>query len=284
MAFENKKICITGHTKGVGKAIKERLEQNHYTVGGGSRKNGINVGKPKSVINWILKEDPDVFINNVYWPDSQAKICYQLYNKWQSEKKHIINMSSTSGMAHTNFNEMANSDITRAFYNEFWGPYVSEKNRLDFIGKQLSHKFSRKFPCKVTSMMPGFVDTNAVALFKPVFTPESFLTPEEVAQQVHWLIEQPDHIHIHQLAFGTYFEISQAAARQRLKDFENMVEEEQNNAYGLDEKAVEAGKEGREALKKLINKRIMQTTPDVSRKTRDAIEQLQQETYDGKEE
>ena len=120
MAFENKKICITGHTKGVGKAIKERLEQNHYTVVGGSRKNGINVGKPKSVINWILKEDPDVFINNVYWPDSQAKICYQLYNKWQSEKKHIINMSSTSGMAHTNFNEMSNSDITRAFYNEFW--------------------------------------------------------------------------------------------------------------------------------------------------------------------
>ncbi len=34
-----------------------------------------------------------------------------------------------------------------------------------------------------------------------------------------------------------------------------MVEEEQNNAYGLDEKAVEACKEGREALKKLINKR-----------------------------
>ena len=28
MAFENKKICITGHTKGVGKAIKESLEQN----------------------------------------------------------------------------------------------------------------------------------------------------------------------------------------------------------------------------------------------------------------
>ena len=57
MAFENKKICITGHTKGVGKAIKERLEQNHYTVVGGSRKNGINVGKPKSVINWILKDN-----------------------------------------------------------------------------------------------------------------------------------------------------------------------------------------------------------------------------------
>ena len=98
------------------------------------------------------------------------------------------------------------------------------------------------------------------------------------------MIEQPDHIHIHAMAFGTYFEISQAAARQRLKDFESMVDEQQNNAYGLDEKAVEAGKEGREALKKLINERIMKTTPDVSRKTRDAIEQLSQETYDGKEE
>jgi short-subunit dehydrogenase len=45
MAFENKKVCITGHTKGVGKAIKERLEANHYTVVGGSRSNGVNVGK-----------------------------------------------------------------------------------------------------------------------------------------------------------------------------------------------------------------------------------------------
>ena len=284
MAFENKKICITGHTKGVGKAIKDRLEANHYTVVGGSRSNGVNVGKAKSVINWVLSENPDIFINNVYWPDSQAKICYQLYNKWQSEKKHIINMSSTSGMAHTNFSEMANSDITRSFYNEFWGPYVSEKNRLEFISKQLAHKFSRRFPCKVTALMPGFVDTNAVALFKPVFTPESFLTAEEVAQQVHWLIEQPDHIQVQSLAFGTYFEISQAAARQRLKDFDNMVENQQNNAYGLDEEAVEAGKEGRGALKKLINERIYKTTAEASRKVKDSVGQLSQESFDGKDE
>ena len=90
MAFENKKVCITGHTKGVGKAIKERLEANHYTVVGGSRSNGVNVGKHKSVINCVLQEDPDIFINNVYWPDSQAKITYGLYNKWQDKKKHII--------------------------------------------------------------------------------------------------------------------------------------------------------------------------------------------------
>ena len=29
--------------------------------------NGVNVGKHKSVINWVLQEDPDIFINNVYW-------------------------------------------------------------------------------------------------------------------------------------------------------------------------------------------------------------------------
>lgn len=271
MAFENKKVCITGHTKGVGKAIKERLEANHYTVVGGSRSNGVNVGKHKSVINWVLQEDPDIFINNVYWPDSQAKITYGLYNKWQDKKKHIIIMSSTSGMAHTNFSEMANNDITRAFYNEFWGPYVSEKNRLQFIGKQLSHRFTRKYPCKVTCMKPGFVDTDAVALFKPVFTPESFMDGEEVAKKVHWLIEQPDDIHIQELTFGTYFEISPTAARQRLKDIENNIDEEVQSAFGIDEEAAKAGGD-RQAMKELISKRIKKTQE--SKVGEKAIEQL----------
>tara|TARA_B100000123_G_C25674326_1_gene403416 strand:+ start:76 stop:474 length:399 start_codon:yes stop_codon:yes gene_type:complete len=107
-------------------------------------------------------------------------------------------------------------------------------------------------------MKPGFVDTDAVALFKPVFTPESFMDGEEVAKKVHWLIEQPEDIHIQELTFGTYFEISPTAARQRLKDMENSIEDTVQSAFGIDEEAAKAGGD-RQAMKELIAKRIKKT-------------------------
>ena len=73
------KIAITGHTKGIGKCTKELLEKDGHEVVGASTSTGINVMRPKSVISWIDKEDPDIFINNVYAPNSQCNILYKLY-------------------------------------------------------------------------------------------------------------------------------------------------------------------------------------------------------------
>ena len=107
------KIAITGHTKGIGKCIKDLLEKDGHEVVGASTSTGINVMRPKSVISWIEKENPDVFVNNVYAPNSQCNILYQLYEKWQYEDKLIINMSSTSGEAHTHFQQMGyNKDLS----------------------------------------------------------------------------------------------------------------------------------------------------------------------------
>ena len=85
------KIAITGHTKGIGRCIKDLLEKDGHEVVGASTSTGINVMRPKSVISWIEKENPDVFVNNVYAPNSQCNILYQLYEKWQYEDKLIIN-------------------------------------------------------------------------------------------------------------------------------------------------------------------------------------------------
>ena len=124
------KIAITGHTKGIGKCMKDLLEKDGHEVVGASTSTGINVMRTKSVINWIEKENPDVFINNVYAPDSQCHILYQLYEKWQYEDKLIINLSSTSGESHTHFQQMG--------YNKDWTPYVSDKARLNFASLYLS--------------------------------------------------------------------------------------------------------------------------------------------------
>jgi|TARA_R110002153_G_scaffold104319_2_gene242070 NAD(P)-dependent dehydrogenase (short-subunit alcohol dehydrogenase family) len=189
------KIAITGHTKGIGKCMKDLLEKDGHEVVGASTSTGINVMRTKSVINWIEKENPDVFINNVYAPDSQCHILYQLYEKWQYEDKLIINLSSTSGESHTHFQQMG--------YNKDWTPYVSDKARLNFASLYLSERYNKDHKCRVTNISPGFVKTQATTMFTPFLQEEDFMKPEEVAEMVQWVINGPKHMQIKVLSFNT---------------------------------------------------------------------------------
>ena len=143
----------------------------------------------------VRKENPDIFINNVYAPDSQCHILYQLYEMWQYEDKHIINLGSTSGESHMNFQEMG--------YNKHWTPYVSDKARLDFACQYLSERFNEHHKCKVTNVAAGFVDTQAVAMFKPFIKEYCFMQPEDVANIVKWVIDTPKHLQIRKISFNT---------------------------------------------------------------------------------
>jgi len=189
------KICITGHTKGIGKCTKELLEKNGHEVVGASTSTGINVMRTKSVINWITKEDPDIFINNVYAPDSQCHILYQLYELWQYEEKHIINLGSTSGESYTHFQDMG--------YNRHWTPYVSDKARLDFASQYLSERWNEDHKCKVSNVAAGFVDTQAVSMFKPFMKEYCFMKPEDVAEMILWVVNTPKHLQVRKLSFNS---------------------------------------------------------------------------------
>ena len=192
------KIAITGHTKGIGKCIMNLLGKDGHEIVGASTSTGINVMRPKSVMNWIDKEDPDIFINNVYAPNAQCNILYQLYEKWQYLDKHIINLSSTSGESHTHFQQMG--------FNRDWTPYVSDKARLNFASLYLSERFNGgggEHRCRITNLRPGFVNTSAVALFKAFMQPSDFLQPAEVATYIKYIVDQPKHIQIKELSFNT---------------------------------------------------------------------------------
>ena len=187
------KIAITGHTKGIGKCIKDLLEKDGHEVVGASTSTGINVMRPKSVISWIEKENPDVFVNNVYAPNSQCNILYQLYEKWQYEDKLIINMSSTSGESHTHFQQMG--------YNKDWTPYVSDKARLDWASLQLANQFKPGM-CRVTMIKPGMVDTDSTAWLKGVNNIEEIMmSADSVAERIEWVIELEDNTQMRTLSF-----------------------------------------------------------------------------------
>jgi len=215
------KIAITGHTKGIGKCIMNLLEKDGHEVVGASTSTGINVMRTKSVINWLTKENPDVFINNVYAPDSQCHILYQLYEKWQYKDKLIINLSSTSGESHTHFQQMG--------YNKDWTPYVSDKARLNFASLYLSERYNKDHKCRVTNISPGFVRTQATTMFTPFLEDYCFMKPEEVAEMVQWVVNGPKHMQIKVLSFNTG---NSTIAPRRDRQYETKATEVGDQLYG----------------------------------------------------
>jgi NAD(P)-dependent dehydrogenase (short-subunit alcohol dehydrogenase family) len=185
------KICMTGHTKGIGAAIYNSLE-NDFDVIGFSRTNGYNILKPGRMRKIVEEsKDCDIFINNAYAPDSQNRLLHMFYKEWEFMPKHIINIGATS------------PDYPQYFgkdgFDE-WMPYVSDKARLDYQSTNLSNRWKRG-NCKVTNLRPHFVDTKAIDVHNR--DSDEILTPLDVAYMVRWIIDQPVSMQIRRLDFCT---------------------------------------------------------------------------------
>lgn len=189
-----KRIALTGHTRGIGQQLWNRLHDRGFELKGYSTSNGYNlqrVSTCKKVITEIADWNADVFVNCAYVPDNQVRLLYLMYEHWQNKPRLIINVGATSSDSITNFSQMG--------YNENWTPYVSDKARLDWASLQLSNMF-KQGKCRVSLIKPGFVDTDSTAIFKD-FAEEYMMTADSVAEQLEWLIDQPKHVQVRQLSF-----------------------------------------------------------------------------------
>ena len=74
------KIGITGHTKGLGLIVYNRLNSTHNVIGF-SRTNGYDVQSSNKIIEKL--NDCDVFINNVYYQTTQSDLFFKLFEKWK---------------------------------------------------------------------------------------------------------------------------------------------------------------------------------------------------------
>ena len=196
-----KKIGITGHTRGIGKALWERLDQENYECKGFSQSTGYNLMRSstiKKVVNELVEWDADVLVNNAYVPDNQVRLMFSMYEQWEHKPKLIINMGAISSDSITNFAQMG--------YNKDWTPYVSEKARLDWASLQLSNQFKPGM-CRVTMLKPGFVDTDSTAWLKGISNIEDIMmTADSVAEMIEWVIELEDNTQMRTLSFdvGNY--------------------------------------------------------------------------------
>jgi NADP-dependent 3-hydroxy acid dehydrogenase YdfG len=170
------KIAITGHTKGIGKAIATL-----YTdVVGFSRSNGYDIFNPTDVKKIIDNSlDCDVFVNNAYQGTSQVDIFETLLKHWNNDStKTIVNINS------------------RTIYN---GPnqrkYTADKKLLRSSAIDAIRDIDRK--CRVININPGYVKTDMVSHVPGTV---KMLTPEQLATMIKWCLDQPQSIEVGELS------------------------------------------------------------------------------------
>ena len=161
------KIAITGHTKGIGKALYSVFSENGHTVYGFSRSNGYDISTDFDSIIDRVKEC-DVFVNNAYYPVYQTQLLTKVYELWQDRDKTIINISS----------KQSRVDI------EWAQEYINEKrNQNSFVDKTICKALPR-----IMNIQPGLTDTEMAS----IFTAPTSMQPDEVAVLIYTLWSLPN--------------------------------------------------------------------------------------------
>ena len=174
------KIALTGHTRGIGNAIKQLLEPEHEIIGF-SRTNGYNINEPNVI--YELAKDADVFINNAQFQDYQLKLFDLFWNDWKYKHKTIINMNS-----HSKYPELKAS----------FGAYVKNKQALDANVKAKTLRMRAgvsTFNCRVTNLIIGWTDTDMIKFLRHI----KKMQPSKVAETVKCVLEQPQDVQIFEL-------------------------------------------------------------------------------------
>jgi len=93
------KIALTGHSKGIGAAVAEVLNDS-CQVKGFSRSNGYSINTQEGRRKIIEESmDCDIFISNAFSdenPWAQTDLLIELWEEWQGLEKRIIVFSSSS--------------------------------------------------------------------------------------------------------------------------------------------------------------------------------------------
>lgn len=171
------KIVITGHTKGIGKAIFDFFSQNGHTVIGLSRSNGNDL-LGLNVADHL--KDADVFINNAYVKDHQTRCLKDAIEYWKDTNKLIININS----------KLSLMPIEEKYLTPFIKEYVANKKEQTSI----IHSYSA-LGFKVSNIFVGLTDTEFA---RTVFDAPVMLQTKDVAKVVYNIVDSSNAVHIQQ--------------------------------------------------------------------------------------
>jgi len=145
------KIAITGHKHGIGKALTTVLTDRGHEIIGISRSDGENIRRTVHTTNLIVP--CDMFINNAQTAFAQTELLYSVWEKWQTQKKYIWNISTAMTEEPVNSPPVHPGTATDIELNA----YRVQKLALEEASKQLRYKSD--WP-KISIIRPGKVETN----------------------------------------------------------------------------------------------------------------------------
>ena len=166
------KILITGHTRGIGKAIFDFFKENGFACKGVSKSTGYDIEDDTDRIVDMVKSFGYVVLN-AYKDDSQTIMLKKIIEKYQNFNKKIAVITSTSGTSageDENFNEPD--------YVEYC---QHKKNLIDCVSNAQQELIKK--PLSVFDICPDVVDTD---MTEGLWEEWPKLKAEEVAECV-WL-------------------------------------------------------------------------------------------------
>lgn len=159
-------IAITGHTRGIGKAIADNLKGN--TIIGLSRSNGYEISDTQRILE--AGKDADIFINNAYDGFYQRDLLEAFYNEWKDTNKTIISIGSIV----TDYPR-----LERELDSQPW-PYRDHKRALrDSFRKLIKEPHN----CRMALISPGATDTDMIRHHNV-----AKMNPVEVARAVRYAL------------------------------------------------------------------------------------------------
>jgi NAD(P)-dependent dehydrogenase (short-subunit alcohol dehydrogenase family) len=137
------KIAITGHTAGIGQALANEYTLDGHEIIGLSRRQGNNIRNTPKICDQI--EPCDVFVNNAQAGYAQTELLFEMVQRWQGTKKHIIVISTM--MTQDPISVLPGLDMLS---------YHQQKVTLEEMAKQLRHQH---LGISITIVRPGYIAT-----------------------------------------------------------------------------------------------------------------------------
>ena len=182
MSLESKKprIFITGHTRGIGKAIFEMYKGKNFFCHGVSKSTGMDIDKDcDSIVQQMANFD--YIVLNAYEKDSQLRMLQMIVERYQDEPKKIAVITSTSGTP-----AGMDSSLKQQEYN--W--YCKNKKALiEYIEKIQQDLYEK--PIQIFDVCPDTVKTD---MSEGLWEEYPKLQAQEVAECVDMCFTKPYNI------------------------------------------------------------------------------------------
>lgn len=143
------KVLITGHTRGIGKAIFDRLTQDGYSCEGRSLSTGHDVTNHEDAIVEEIKGF-DYVVLNAYAGKSQLTMLQKIVNRYKDQSKKVIVITSTSGTP-----EGADDSIQDDEYSQY---KTNKKELIKYIGSTQQSLVDKKL--SIFDVCPDTVRTD----------------------------------------------------------------------------------------------------------------------------